>query len=235
MRPGMEWMERSSGAARPGALMPTAESVRVWDSSWARRSRTRSCQSGRPSRDSPSLVGAVASAMRVPSDEKTAALMAVPPRSMPAKRGSMRGLMKREGGRVVNLIFLWGGRGTGWGCCGEGPAEAGRVMLRCGGDKAGTALLRGHALVAGISQTLPGTEGSGEWAGGCSPTTGCGGEGCGCGQEGGRGFGDGVAVLDVVDAEIEVIPALDGPDTLRGINPYKLVVSPLQDVTIACD
>ena len=150
MRPGMEWIERSSGAARPGALMPTAESVRVWDSSWARRSRTRSCQSGRPLRDSPSLVGAVASAMRVPSDEKTAALMAVPPRSMPAKRGSMKGLMKREGGRVVNLIFLWGGRGVGWGCCGEGPAEAGRVMLRCGGDKAGTACYGGMRWLRGF-------------------------------------------------------------------------------------
>jgi hypothetical protein len=37
----------------------------------------------------------------------------------------------------------------------EGTMEAGWMVLRCGSDKAGTALLRRHALIAGISQTLP--------------------------------------------------------------------------------
>jgi hypothetical protein len=32
--------------------------------------------------------------------------------------------------------------------------EARRMVLRCGSDKAGTALLRRHAPIAGISQTL---------------------------------------------------------------------------------
>jgi len=83
----------------------------------------------------------------------------------------------------VGIRGSWGPLGRkGWAC---GETGAGRLPGR-------------HALVARISQTLPGSEGSGEWAGGCSPTTGCGCEGCGCGQEGGAGFGDGVAVLDVV-------------------------------------
>ena len=87
--------------------------------------------------------------------------------------------------------------------------------------------------MAGNSQTLPGSEGSGEWAGGCPAATGCGGEGCGCGQDGGRGFGDGVAVLDVVHEQPLVEIGLDGPDTLRGIDTDKLEFTPLQYVVIA--
>ena len=45
----------------------------------------------------------------------------------------------------------------------RGLRDARWMVLRCGSDKAGTALLRRHALIAGISQTLPRRGGMFRW------------------------------------------------------------------------
>ena len=75
--------------------------------------------------------------------------------------------------------------------------QVARPLEVCGTDRPSDAVDG-----AGVSaQTSGGAkrEGSRECAGGCPSAARCGCEGCGCGQEGGAGFGDGVAVLEVVD------------------------------------
>jgi hypothetical protein len=86
IRPGMLSTLRSSAAANPGELTPTAATRPHSSSSPFSNSRTLTFHTATPPSRSPSPVGTCRSANRSPPPPKTAALMMVPPRSIPAKQ-----------------------------------------------------------------------------------------------------------------------------------------------------